>query len=112
MKLALVFLLCAAPLSAQRLRMDPDWRLWATDSRQHFAAGAGLGIAAHVVLPKARTWQRLAVAGAIQAAWELGQADATERHGPGYGYSPKDWLLGMLGACVTEGVWSLARKHE
>lgn len=103
MKLALLFLLCASPLAAQRL--DPDWNLTAPDSRQHFAAGIGLGVATRLVLPKAKPWQRLAVVGAIALAFEVGQADATEHTGPGYGISPKDWLLGVAGASLVEFIW-------
>lgn len=109
MRLALALLLWASPLAGQRI--DPDWNLTARDSREHFLAGAGLGIAANVVLPNARTWQRLAVVATIQAAWELGQADGTERQGPGYGASPKDWLVGMLGASLVELVWRGGRTR-
>lgn len=103
MRLALLFLCVAAPLSAQRL--DPDWCLSCRDSRQHFVAGVGIGIVTRAVLPKAPAWKRLAVTGAVALAYELGQSSATERTGRGYGASPKDWLLGMTGAALVELLW-------
>lgn len=106
MKWALVLSLIASPLAAQRL--DPDWCLSCTDTREHFVAGAGVAIGARVVLPQARTWQRLAVVGVIALAYELGQesiARSAGVRGPGYGLGPKDWLAGIAGAAVIELVW-------
>ncbi len=102
-KLALLFLLCAAPLSAQRL--DPDWCLTCYDSMEHFEAGVGLEIAGRLVLPHAKPWQRVAVTAAISLAYEVGQDSTPHPDGRGYGIGPKDWLLGMLGAVVVEALW-------
>lgn len=87
-------------------RLDPDWTLWAKDSREHFAAGAVIGTATRLVFPRASPAQRLAITASIALAWELGQASATQRHGPGYGASPKDWLLGIAGAALVEVLWA------
>lgn len=64
-----------------------------------------MGVATRLILPKATPWQRLAVVGAIAVAFEVGQADATEHTGPGYGISPKDALLGVAGAALVELLW-------
>jgi hypothetical protein len=92
-------------VAAQGFVLDPDWRLWSKDSREHFAAGAGVGVATRAVLPGVHPWRRVAVIAAIALAWELGQEDAlrpTDRRGWGYGFGTKDWLLSVLGGAVAE----------
>jgi len=94
--------------SASAQRLDPDWCWTCRDSFQHFAAGAGIDVASRVAAMHA--WQRVAIASAIGAAYELGQADNAERTGPGYGFGPKDLILDVAGAVVAEVAWSVARK--
>lgn len=104
-----------AHAQAQRLIIDPDWRIWARDSREHLAAGAGIDVAAQLVLPKSKTWQRLAIVGTIALAYELGQ-ESTSRsagvHGRGYGLGPKDWAMGMAGAALLELVFPKRRRRS
>ena len=111
MKLALALLLLGSPLAAQRL--DPDWNLRARDSRDHVLAGALVAIGARVVLPHARTWQRLAVCGTVALAYELGQegvARSAGVSGPGYGIGVKDWLLTFAGGALVEWAWGELKR--
>lgn len=114
MRVALLGLLMviAAPLSAQRLQIDPDWCWSCRDSQQHFAIGAGIDVAARLVLPKSRAWQRLLIITVAATAYELGQEEGawqSGKSGPGYGFGPKDLILGVSGALSTEIVWALLR---
>lgn len=95
--------LLAAPLAAQQI--DPDWCLTCRDSRDHFLAGGGVALGARLVLPKARPWQRVAVVATVALAYELGQEGVAKPNGlrgPGYGISPKDWLLTVAGGVLVE----------
>jgi hypothetical protein len=103
-------LLCAATSAGTAQQIDPDWCLTCRDSREHFAAGAGIDVAARIVLPRTRVWQRVLVVTAIGAAYEAGQADAPGPRGRGYGFGPKDLLLDVAGALVTEGLIALGRR--
>ena len=105
----LVFLL-GAPLAAQRI--DPDWCLTCRDSQEHFVAGAGVGIGARLILPKAKPWQRILVTATIGLAYELGQEGVARNErlaGRGYGVGPKDLLLDLAGAVLVELVWKRGR---
>jgi hypothetical protein len=114
MRVALLGLLVlvAAPLSAQRIQFDPDWCWTCKDSPEHFAAGAGLDLAAHIILPKSHAWQRILVVTAAATAYELGQeegARAGGEVGPGYGFGTKDLIVGFSGAICSEIVWAVLR---
>lgn len=106
-------LFLASPAAAQQ--WDPDRCLTCKDSWQHAAAGAGIDVAAQILLPRSRTWQRLAIVGTIAIAYELGQ-ESTSRsagvHGPGYGLGPKDLLMGLAGAAAVEFVWNEIRPRR
>ena len=115
MRVALLGLLVlvAAPLSAQRIQFDPDWCWTCKDSRQHFAAGAGIDLAAHIILPRSHAWQRILLVTAAATAYELGQEDASHSEGkvgPGYGFGPKDLIVGVSGAICSEIVWAALRR--
>lgn len=100
-------LFAATPAAAQ-IRWDPDRCLTCPDSRAHFAAGAGIDLAARIVVPKATRWQRLAIVATIALAYELGQESISRSagvSGPGYGLGPKDWALGVAGAGLLELLW-------
>lgn len=114
MRIALLglLMLIAAPLSAQRLQIDPDWCWSCRDSQEHFGAGAAIDFAAHVVLRRSHAWQRVLIVTVTAAAYELGQEEGDYRNGksgPGYGFGPKDLILGVSGAVCTEIVWALLR---
>jgi hypothetical protein len=114
MRVALLGLLMmvAAPLSAQRIQFDPDWCWTCKDSQQHFAAGASLDLAAHIILPKSHAWHRVLLITAAAAAYELGQeegARAGGKVGTGYGFGSKDLIVGVSGAICSEIVWALLR---
>lgn len=104
----IVVALLAGSGAAAQVRWDPDRCLTCPDSRAHFAAGAGIDVAARIVVPKANRWQRLAIVATIALAYELGQ-ESTSRSagvsGPGYGLGPKDWALGVAGAGLLELLW-------
>ncbi len=108
-----LLLLVAAPLSAQRIQFDPDWCWTCKDSQQHFAAGASLDLAAHVLLPRSHAWQRVLLITAAAAAYELGQEEGARgggKVGPGYGFGSKDLIIGVSGAICSEIVWAMLRK--
>jgi hypothetical protein len=110
--LGLLFLV-AAPLSAQRIQFDPDWCWTCKDSQQHFAAGAGLDLAAHALLPRTHAWQRVLLVTAAAAAYELGQEEGAQeggKVGAGYGFGTKDLLVGVSGAICSEIVWAVFRR--
>jgi hypothetical protein len=116
MRLALLglLMLVAAPLSAQRIRVDPDWCWTCKDSQEHFAAGAGLDLAVHIVLPKSQAWQRILLITIAATAFELGQEEAARdggKVGPGYGFGTKDLIVGVSGAVFTEIVWASLRPR-
>ena len=107
-------MLCAMPLSAQRLRLDPDTCWTCRDSREHFASGAALDVAAHLVLPRTKAWQRVVVVFALGAAYEAGQADIV-RYTPysgtrGFGFGLKDLALDVAGALVAEALWTSVKR--
>lgn len=115
MRVALLGLLIvvAAPLSAQRIPIDPDWCWTCKDSRQHFVAGASINVAAHIALPKLRAWHRILIVTAAATVYELGQGDRARQDGqvaPGYGFGPKDLILGVSGAISAEIVWAVLRR--
>ncbi|HKA60257.1 MAG TPA: hypothetical protein VKD28_16695 [Gemmatimonadales bacterium] len=117
MRLALLGLLTivAAPLSAQRFQIDPDWCWWCKDSQQHFAAGASLDLAANILLPKSHAWQRVLIITVAATAFELGQEeDARDggQVGPGYGFGTKDLIVGVSGAIFAEIVWASLRPSR
>lgn len=106
-----LLLLVATPLSAQRIQFDPDWCWTCKDSQQHFAAGASLDLAAHVLLPKSHAWQRVLLVTAGAAAYELGQESRSGgKVGAGYGFGSKDLIAGVGGAICSEIVWAMLRK--
>lgn len=100
----------AAPGAAQFL--DPDSCWTCPDSREHFAAGAALDLAARVPFRKA--WQRVTATAVIGAVWEAAQWDAargTDNAGkPGYGFSLKDLACDVAGALAVEGVALILKK--
>ena len=108
-----LLMLIAAPLSAQRLEVDPDWCWTCRDSQGHFAAGAGIDVAAHIILPRSRAWQRILIMTTAATAYELGQEEGDRqggRVGPGYGFGPKDLIVGVSGAICAEIVWAMLRR--
>ncbi len=114
MRLALLFLLLASPLSGQRI-LDPDTCFTCRDSFEHFGSSAALDVSARVLFPKWKSWQRVALTGGlIGAVWEAGQTDVAYHNGllgrPGQGYGLKDWACDILGAWVAESVWSALKK--
>ena len=101
----LVLLLCAGAVPVAAQQMDPDSCWTCRDSREHFAAGAGIAVATRIVLPKTSVVQRLLVVGTVALAYELGQESASRSagvSGRGYGLGLKDWALGVAGAAVVE----------
>lgn len=110
-KLALVLLLVAAPLPAQRL-LDPDtcWTCW--DSVQHFGSGVAIDVGVHALFPKSTVWQRLGFNVVVGVVWELAQADVARSanlSGPGHGFGFKDLAMDALGAIAGELLWRGAR---
>lgn len=108
-----LLMLFAAPLSAQRIYVDPDWCWSCRDSQEHFAIGAGIDVAAKIILPRSRAWQRLLIITVAATAYELGQEEGARENrkwGPGYGFGPKDLILGVSGAICTEIIWAVLRK--
>ena len=94
------------------LRWDPDTCLTCRDSRQHFAAGAGIDVATRLILPRTNAVQRLLIVGTIALAYELGQESASRAadvRGTGYGLGLKDLALGIAGASASELAWSGGR---
>ena len=112
MKSLIVLLaLASASPSLMAQRLDPDTCLTCVDSRQHFAAGAGIDLASRLVAKRA--WQRVAIVVAVGAAYEAGQMSAAADaglKGPGYGFGLKDLALDAAGAVVAEGIVWLVRK--
>ena len=105
-----VLLACGGTSQAQRL--DPDHCWTCNDSREHFAAGAAIDLAAHLI-PKTHAWQRVGLTCAIAAVWEAGQMDAAWRahqSGPGYGFGLKDLAVGCAGAATSEAVLSFLTR--
>lgn len=105
MKLALLLLLLAAPLHAQRL--DPDNCWTCRDSWEHFGSGAGLDIASRLTVPH-HAWQRIGTVMLIGVVWESAQADVartTNLYGRGFGFGLKDLACDALGALVGELLW-------
>ncbi len=112
MRFALVALLICLPGAMQAQHIDPDWCWTCADSRQHFVAGAGIDVAAHIILPQTHAWQRVLVTCTIGAAYEFGQENRSDGSGPGYGFGPKDLALDCAGAATAELVWGLFRHHR
>lgn len=100
---ALAIVCLCVPERAVAQRLDPDWCWGCRDSWEHVAAGAGVGVAANWVLPRARPWQRVVVVAAVGAAYEFGQESA------GGVFGPKDLICDVAGAVVVEVVASLWR---
>ena len=108
MRFVLVAILGCLPAAMPAQHLDPDWCWTCVDSRQHFAAGVGIDVAAHILLPQTHVWQRMLVTCAIGAAYEAGQAESGRNaSGPGYGFGPKDLVLDCAGAATAELAWGL-----
>lgn len=104
--MGMIILMLGTPAAAQRI--DPDWNLLASDSRDHFLAGGGISAAARLIFPKAHGWQRLAIVATVALSYELGQEGVARNsglHGPGFGLSPKDVLCTVAGGLLVELLW-------
>jgi hypothetical protein len=115
---ALLLLLVAAPLQAQRIVLDPEpfapWRI--SYQRQHLAAGAGLDLAAQLpILPRGMRdtpFKRVLLVTFIGITYEAGEeAVARDRgiRGDGFGFGLADLACDVLGAVTMELIAKVLR---
>lgn len=117
----LLFALLILPAKAQGQShqfFDPDYCWSCLDSKQHFAAGVVLDIAARGPFV-AKTWhdqayKRVLLVTGVGATYELMQYYEAKQTGhlgqPGYGFGPKDLVLDMSGAIVTEIIIGIGKE--
>lgn len=98
---------------------DPDYCWWSClDSKQHFAAGGILNIAARgpyiTTSWNNKAWKRVALVTGVGATYEFMQYYEAKQFGnlgkPGYGFGPKDLALDIAGAIVTEAIIGIGKK--
>lgn len=111
-------LLFFTPTKSQAQFFDPDYCWTCLDSRQHFGAGVFLDIAARGPYV-AKNWnnkayKRVLLVAGVGATYELMQYYEAKQTGhlgqPGYGFGPKDLILDVAGAIVTEAIIGLGKK--
>jgi len=120
MKYLLLFigLLFFVPAKSEAQVLDPDYCWTCLDSRQHFAAGVVLDIAARGPYVAKdwnnKAWKRVLLVAGVGATYEVMQYYEARQTGhlgqPGYGFGPKDLALDVAGAITTELFIWVGRK--
>ena len=101
---------CGSAVSAHSL-LDPDRCMLCRDKWEHAGSGAAVDIAIRAWPARQwQPWQRVAAVAVLGVAFEVGQVDdATTSNGrgkPGHGFSVRDLTADVVGAVVTEAVWT------